>query len=725
MARYQYAALDEEAQEIRLLTLLPGAFSDEVKILIHTTQLSESIRPQYEALSYLWGPPPKGDEVSVGLSDQQTLPITHNLAVALPYLRRKDRVRALWIDAICINQNDLEERSRQVERMADIYKLAARVVVWLGPETGTSDHALDLFQALGPKVEIDWTGSGAVRPVTNSEGETSASGFESLLPQQDSDFEALLRLFNNPWFERVWTRQEIRLANFDAVIKCGTSSIFWNDFRTAVQCIVTQTHYGRTPTGFMDRAMLVRRSIFRFEDLIPLLQDTRRSKASDARDKIYSLIGMLDDSYGHHFGIKPDYEKTKWQVYRDAFLRFALSNALTVLTMCEMLSHSDDTHPSWVPDWSAEKETIGLHDVLWASGGTTPEMVYKPNEPGVLYVAGTQCASVSQIQSTLFRHRTLRETITKTWSMFESVGNLDDPYVGGGSLLEAFCQTTLCDTFQERWESSPSTMCRLTDGIAALRHVLQRRGDITEGFASEIFNRPDHIRYWNAVYMTFKSRLFFTTNEGYIGMGPPCAEAGDLVAVVVGCYSPMMLRPAGGHFKVVGECYVCGLSDGEAFLGPIPRPYRALLIWKRSPRQYTLACRNRETEDIEYTDPRLPPGSTPQHTLQVIHPGEHLISIHYEAQSDRRDIVEDQDDEAAISSDADLQSSSRTDHRARTTIQSPGRTGAIGGRKRSRFGSISREYVLPASVDPDSSDPVWSVQALKKNGIDIVWLALT
>ena len=110
--------------------------------------------PLYEALSYTWGSADNSVEIKVASS--KTITVTQNLANALPYLRYADRPRFLWIDAICIDQQNLKERGHQVERMADIYRLADRVVPWLGLEENDSTYALEIMRDLSSTIEVDW-----------------------------------------------------------------------------------------------------------------------------------------------------------------------------------------------------------------------------------------------------------------------------------------------------------------------------------------------------------------------------------------------------------------------------------------------------------------------------------------------------------------------------------------------------------------------------------------
>lgn len=123
----------------------PNVSLDEDSFLVTDTSSVDitAIKPDYDALSYTWGTPEDEETLLVGSSAKEvldaeaslaTLQIRQNLAAALRYLRSPHTPRTLWIDAVCINQTDLEERGSQVSRMGSIFKNASRVVVWLGIE---------------------------------------------------------------------------------------------------------------------------------------------------------------------------------------------------------------------------------------------------------------------------------------------------------------------------------------------------------------------------------------------------------------------------------------------------------------------------------------------------------------------------------------------------------------------------------------------------------------
>ncbi|KAF2269172.1 heterokaryon incompatibility, partial [Lojkania enalia] len=131
----------------------------------------------YEALSYTWGGQGLTEPI---FCNGKSLLITKNLHSALLKLRLRQESRLLWVDAICINQLDLNEKNKQIPLMMDIYKLAARVIVWLGSEADDSSLALTSMQFLDTTLLRVYESQSAV--------------------------------FGRPWFRRSWIRQEIIMA---------------------------------------------------------------------------------------------------------------------------------------------------------------------------------------------------------------------------------------------------------------------------------------------------------------------------------------------------------------------------------------------------------------------------------------------------------------------------------------------------------------------------------
>jgi hypothetical protein len=130
----------------------------------------------------------------------------------------------------------MEERSSQVARMADIYRLAHCVVVWLGPESekDRSSEALSTLHGIGSQVEVDWT---KIEMRATNQRDSSWADKSIPLTLDQNMLSSLLMVINRPWFERLWVQQEIALANENAVLICGHDSIVRRHFMNALYCI--------------------------------------------------------------------------------------------------------------------------------------------------------------------------------------------------------------------------------------------------------------------------------------------------------------------------------------------------------------------------------------------------------------------------------------------------------------------------------------------------------
>ena len=164
------------------------------------------------------------------------LRIMPNLATALPYLRFPDRPRVLWIDAICIDQQNISERSDQVRKMVDIYQLADSVIVWLGVEENLSDLALATLNNLGSKLEVDWS-SRTMKSASTGYPEAHWASLSDELPYDWLTWNTIYYFLHRPWFERLWIWQEIGLQRREAVMLCGKKIILWQCFRRSIYCL--------------------------------------------------------------------------------------------------------------------------------------------------------------------------------------------------------------------------------------------------------------------------------------------------------------------------------------------------------------------------------------------------------------------------------------------------------------------------------------------------------
>jgi hypothetical protein len=188
--------------DIRLFILLPGTTGAAIQGYIIHVSLDEN--PQYEALPWCWGDSKSAVPVII---NEEIVSAKKNLGCALRYLRREDSARVLWIDAVCIRQNDTLERNHQVRQMREIYRRASRVVVWLGPETKLSARGLEILDKASPaKCALDHS----LRKYSGA-----------------SDSECVSDVLNRPWWRRMWAVQQVLLAE-QAILVRGFNSIPWS-----------------------------------------------------------------------------------------------------------------------------------------------------------------------------------------------------------------------------------------------------------------------------------------------------------------------------------------------------------------------------------------------------------------------------------------------------------------------------------------------------------------
>jgi hypothetical protein len=176
MPRHIYSPLSRP-HSIRLLLLLPREEDlNNVRCKLFEYPLRNWDGPShpYEALSYVWGSEDKPCSILV---NDRKLSITQNLYTLLLHLQVHDCLRTIWVDAICINQTDEKEKESQISFMAEIYAKASRVLVWLGEEEDNSDEAIEAIRLAGQKLVL-----------------------------LDDPEQAILRLLQRQWFQRIWVR---------------------------------------------------------------------------------------------------------------------------------------------------------------------------------------------------------------------------------------------------------------------------------------------------------------------------------------------------------------------------------------------------------------------------------------------------------------------------------------------------------------------------------------
>ena len=262
MQSIHYSLLDYSRSEIRLLTLHPAqAFLEEsdtpvLTCTLETVSLLNS--PSYVALSYAWGNSTTPQIIHI---NGEPVPVGENLAAALSHIRKPDRPIILWVDAVCINQDDKLERSHQVSIMTVIYSKAEYVLAWLGVAADHSDKAMDLYSTIGTQSIgagiLDLRGND-LQNLANPEEDERLSRIKHSLDACAEEVDLILfdesftSLSKREYWTRTWIVQELTVAQH-VLLMCGSTTLPFRTFSGASNfCGYARTQEGRTTSPMIN-----------------------------------------------------------------------------------------------------------------------------------------------------------------------------------------------------------------------------------------------------------------------------------------------------------------------------------------------------------------------------------------------------------------------------------------------------------------------------------------
>jgi hypothetical protein len=475
----------------------------------------------YEALSYTWGSLDCLESIEVRATadgdakePDGILRVGQNLACALRHLRLRDDSRTFWIDSICINQANLEERGSQVARMGQIYGLARRVIAWLGPASSDSPLAVSTLQYLSHQIEV-CKPHYFIRSARFAEAEWW--DHSSALPYEDATFEALAAFLDRPWFERLWVMQEVQLANRQAAFQCGHDSILVTDMQRAMAALDQRVGI---PAALAARITVASGAIKgHFTSWMQVLAYARRRQCSDQRDKIYGVLSLAPPAVAA--GIHPQYSSSLSQVYKDAFLAACTSNQrLEFLSLATRQRTLHDL-PSWVPDFSAaHKITLSTDYDNRASG--TSRSVFWTEDGSILNVYGVEADTIASTSAALLDKEDMAHAVPLR-------GLTGEPYPTGEDAETAYLRLLRLDWLRERF---PQTLVFPT--MAEWKEEYTQKFSVSA--ARKMGEFPDYI------FDVIRDSAFCETREGYFGFVPYTSKRGT--------FCPPMLRSA----NIIGSC---------------------------------------------------------------------------------------------------------------------------------------------------------------------------
>lgn len=318
--------------EIRLLTIYPSRYHKAfLRCQLHHEALNGAV---YDALSYAWGTSGQTEHIYV---DEEEVAVTPSLLAALRHLRDREKSRTLWVDALCINQADDDEKSAQVQQMGDVYRNARQTACWLGEADDSSDVAMQFIRAVNLEQETKYNCLQQEPPEEDApyadrvQSESSRarnprpSGLPPLLEELSEFIPWFTDLFGREYWKRIWTVQEMALGG-NVVVYCGQETADWTTFDQVfpdwLSCHMEQDtsdsfHHGIIlKSSYLPASTSALRKIVLGDSAGAVLFETlvkyRVRDASDPRDKVFGLLGVCS-----HEGLEADYTKRISQVYRE------------------------------------------------------------------------------------------------------------------------------------------------------------------------------------------------------------------------------------------------------------------------------------------------------------------------------------------------------------------------------------------------------------------------
>lgn len=577
--------LVKDRNEIRVLNIHPSYdFTAPITCDIQIVSLDDD--PVFDALSWCWGSVEDTAEIDVcGTS----FSCRKNLDSALRHLRDKHECFLLWVDAVCINQGDLGEKSSQVLLMRRIYRHAQTVRIWLGEAADDSSEAVRVVKQL------------QVQPDFNA---AKLAGQELSTEQ----LRAFTSLCKRPWFKRIWVVQEYALAR-QAVFYCGSDCFSWTNIGNFLGGILDNLvkspieqldqRYPLMIDGSIQNAVLNllhlggvsdMTSEGKQHDIVQALETflaLSKLNATDPRDKVYGCLGLLP---GFEELIIIDYNFPVEAVY--AITTYALFCRMKCFKPLCYKSTKRETVSLELPSWSLDF----IHDfqnghVLfnhfsaageWGSW-SAPRLVYP-----LLWIRGTffdEVVSTHHVVPDIKADSGKWNLVSKQrfwhtrWRSFFGL-DLDKTahkaYAGGGSMENAYWRTVVCDlcTYDNFRSKSRIQLKDINLFVKWIRNPESH--SLRHWYSDWDQNRPAEI-YLLAMHAVNiqQNAYLFRTKRGFIGMsaGTSDIQAGDYLHFIHRGEVPFALRPVRHDnresvFELVSQCYVHGIMDSEAFIEP-------------------------------------------------------------------------------------------------------------------------------------------------------------
>jgi len=296
--------------------------------------------PPFFALSYTWDSQQRDRDL---ICDALTLKVSRNVRTVLPYLFQHLGPVDIWIDAVCINQDDESEKNTQVPMMHEIYTKTSKTIVWLGESDSNIDEAMKIIPILIPIITV------------------SKNNQEALPDRASPVWTGIHSLLSKSWFDRVWIFQEAVLPN-NVEMMCGPNILPLDAMIKLILALRNASLLDwvkggtlTTPAGVMRLSYIEIyrrwRGIGEHFSFAALVDMGSKWSSFDPRDKIYGLLGLAEDSVRAEITV--DYQNKSSRDLSLEVVKHEVANEPTVVILhlsCNRPRASD--LPSWCPNFT-------------------------------------------------------------------------------------------------------------------------------------------------------------------------------------------------------------------------------------------------------------------------------------------------------------------------------------------------------------------------------------
>jgi len=606
---YAYKAIDGGAGEFRVLKIRTGLFDTRCSLLSVSPRVGPV--PIYETISWTWD----GLERPCALVvDGKPLPISNAMSDILRALTPLCGTRYLWIDSICINQADRDEKETQIPLMSQIYRGATRNIAYLG-------------EAEDAHLVPDFVGRLDVATLQRLD----PTYFQETDPldrfpfrEEVHNWRAYQQLLRRPFWSRIWIIQEMILSRSITMLYGGHYTD-WDVFARVALSFTTKSAttgvsflsiddmfggdrlsclYGRMNVSFL----AITRAAFSENNMVSLPQillETRGSAATDSRDRIYALEA-LDPLYQVP-ELKPDYTIGPRQLYTRVARHILSSGSFSLFGLAGLAHAPTMELPSWVPDFTTMPKMSTMHDLQCKysiARDTNVVLDTTQEQDDTITLKGFILDRISEIDrnnywSTILssseeiREETIQRIMSdkegndlklglRRWlvTVIQMVENrfpnvlIQGYYWTDEPLLEAILRTMIGNEDQTSFPASEEAIefltkyaCSLDPGLASMEGGI--RGDLTAE------DNMSAIHAGNLWVRKAAGRQFAITQSGYMTLVPDFAKVNDTICVFLGAKVPYVIRESseeGKSWQLVGETYVHGVMDGLGIQGRMKDP---------------------------------------------------------------------------------------------------------------------------------------------------------